>query len=185
MPGCVAQTAKGRPCRNRAMPGSDLCSIHIGRTRRPTALTDAIRDELASLLRAGNYAGTALAAVNVPKATFYEWLDRGAGDESPEPYRAFRQTIDRARSEGEARNVLIIRTAATGMGTPGEPGYRPPDWKAAAWILERQHPDRWGRVRPNEPDADEPVTVQADDPFAQLPGDPIHDELAQRRASRR
>jgi hypothetical protein len=60
-------------------------------------------------------------------------------------FREFRERVGQARAEGEARNVAIIANA---------------DWKAAAWMLERQHADRWGRpgVRP----AGAPVDADAE-----------------------
>jgi transposase len=80
------------------------------------------------MLRAGNYINVACMAVGVSKATLYNWLGR----DEPE-YRAFAERIDKARAEGEARHVALIAKAAAD------------DWRASAWLLERQHPDRWGK----------------------------------------
>lgn len=136
------------------MPGTTpaRCGIHLGRVRRRSILTDDLTNELAELLECGNYVETALAAVGLGKATFYEWLDRGdpqATKPADAPYRAFRARIERARAKGEAHNVEAIAEAA------GE------DWRAAAWMLERQFPDRWGRPSQRPSPGGQPVAPAA------------------------
>jgi hypothetical protein len=59
--------------------------------------------------------------------------------------------------------VLIDRVLAGG-----------PDWRAAAWLLERGYPDRWGRPSRR---------VEAPAPVPSTGGD--LDELRRRRADRR
>ena len=48
--------------------------------------------------------------------------------------RQFREAVQNARAEAEARNVALIQRAAN-EGT----------WQAAAWFLERTAHARWGR----------------------------------------
>lgn len=91
------------------------------------------------LNRAAGYAG-------VPERTVKGWLARGraaieAADDNAAPvpdserkYADFARDIDSARSRAVARNVTIIQEAA------------PQDWRAAAWWLERAHPDDYGRA---------------------------------------
>lgn len=71
--------------------------------------------------------------------TLRNWLDRGATDEEGNPieerpnadeYVQFRLEFLKAEAEAEQLMVDSIRTN--------------PDWKAAAWMLERRHSDRWG-----------------------------------------
>jgi hypothetical protein len=139
MTACSATTAKGRACKRAALPGTEppLCVSHVGgKVGRKAALTDEVADRIVQLLRAGNYVETAVAAAGVGRATFYEWLGRGDPDGTvgaDEPFRAFRERVDHARAEGEARNVALIANAAA------------TSWHAAAWMLERQYPDRWGK----------------------------------------
>jgi hypothetical protein len=73
--------------------------------------------------------------------------------------------LDAATSE--VRLVALVAQAAA----------RPGGWRAAAWLLERRHPERWGqpgRVERNEP----PPAPPYDDPFREV------DELAERRRRR-
>lgn len=140
---CAATTAAGRPCKRPALAGEERCGIHLGRTHRPTSLTLEIQAEIEALFRAGNYTVTVCAAAGVPRSTFNDWMKRGERDGGG-PYREFRAAIDRARAVGEARNVAQIAQAAA------------KDWKAAAWLLERSSPDRWGRPA-NRKDDDTPI----------------------------
>ncbi len=108
-----------------------------------------------SMMRAGNYLDIAARASGL---SLHE-IDDMTGDQ--------REQLETARAEGEARAVARIAQAA---GT---------SWQAAAWMLERQYPDRWARksVRP------------ADDPShaIDMPEPDITklDELRAKRASRR
>jgi hypothetical protein len=57
-----------------------------------------------------------------------------------------------ARATEETRLVAYVASAAS------------KNWRAAAWILERRYPDRWGRGQREEP----PVVPSADDPFREV-----------------
>jgi hypothetical protein len=158
---CTATTAKGKPCKRSALEGTDppLCVSHLGgRVGRKTVLNAELTDRIAQMLRAGNYVEVACAAVGVNRCTFYDWYARGE-EGVPGLYKDFRERVDQARAEGEARNVALVAKAASRT------------WQAAAWMLERQYPERWGRPsqRQEEPEA------EAADGFAAL------DELAVRR----
>jgi transposase len=101
---------------------------------RPTKLTDDIRDRLAALLRAGVGVDAAAEAVGIAPSTFRAWVQRGERDGPRDaPYRAFREVVERARGEHEAILVAAMSRAA-GRGS----------WRAAAWVLEREFPERWG-----------------------------------------
>jgi hypothetical protein len=152
--------------------GSDRCASHLGLTGkgRPPLLDDATADKLVVMLRAGNYVAVAANAAGISLRTLQVWLQRGRKGE--DPYAALVERVDRARAEGEVRNVATIAKAATER------------WDAAAWLLERQYPERWGRVsmRLRTETSDEQTEqelARADDPFAEV------DELAEKRAHRR
>ena len=176
MPRCEATTAKGEPCRKAAMKGATLCAFHVQRVGRRTLLEPELIERLEAMLKAGNYITVALRAVGIGGATFRDWMRRGRSSTAPgdELYRELVERVDVARAEGEIRNVAQIASAARD------------NWQAAAWILERSAPERWGRVStklrlPAElpPEEDPNLTRAAeDDPFAEV------DELAAKRRAR-
>jgi len=172
MPACAATTARGKPCRKRAMEGSELCAFHLGRVGRKTMLTQQLADQLVAMLRAGNYITVAVRAVGISRQTFGDWMRRGRSDKSADAeFASFRRRVEQARAEAEVRHVAQIANAAADS------------WQAAAWLLERQHPERWGRVsvrlREEAPPQPEPVAVApTDDPFTEV------DELAEKRRNR-
>lgn len=117
---------------------------------RPTKLTDDVRDRIVSALTAGNYQDTAAAYAGISPATFHAWMARGRAERDslaegnrPQPretpYREFLEAVESARAQAEIRSVALIQKAAQD-GT----------WQAAAWFLERSHPQRWGRIQRTE-----------------------------------
>jgi hypothetical protein len=165
---CVATRVDGHPCEAPAMIGATLCVAHIGRVRNTPTMTSEIVDRIVRAVGAGSYLAVAIASAGVPQATFYRWWKRGGDGAGPAdaPFREMRARVERARAEGEVRNVGIIANAAQ------------ESWQAAAWMLERSYPDRW--ARPSQRDNVEPPSAPTpeEDPFADVV------DLAERRRSR-
>lgn len=141
MADCTATTKKGAPCGNQAKRGEALCASHLGLAHRPTKLSEDVQHRVVVLLRQGNYAETAARFAGISPATFHGWRERGEADLDAgmrSEFSEFFEATTRARAEGEATLLQQIRLAAQGAG--GKPG----DWRAAAWILERTAPDRFG-----------------------------------------
>lgn len=69
--------------------------------------------------------------------TAYEWQQRGRAGAAP--YVAFFSAIQKAEADREQRLLGII-DAACKADKQGRIS-----WQAAAWKLERLHPDRWAR----------------------------------------
>lgn len=160
---CTARTARGERCKLPAALGVTLCATHAGvaRVGRKTKLTRQTADRILAILRAGGYDETACAAAGISRQCFWDWLRRGAAGEAP--YNVFADEVQRARAEGESRNVMLIASAAQN------------NWQAAAWLLERRHPERWARPSQRGEAPAENAPVVTDDPFAEV------DELAHRR----
>jgi hypothetical protein len=128
-----------------------------------------VQDRLLASLRAGNYLHIAAKAAGISLSTFKVWMQRGK--EGEEPWTTLKAEVEKARAEGQVRNVAIIAKAAES------------DWRAAVWLLERGSPELWGavsvRVRSDaEPPPDQEVLEAEVDPFMEF------DELAERRAAR-
>jgi hypothetical protein len=125
------------------------------------------------LLRVGNRLNDAIRAAGVAQRTHELWMQLGAKEDGAELYRDYRQRVEKASAEGRARNVTLIATHAKD------------DWKAAAWLLERQDPAHWARPVRSVSNEDEQPPAEAPtgtaDPFEAIPGD----ELAAARSARR
>ena len=104
-------------------------------TGRPTKWSPQLQEELANILAAGNYIEAACSVVGISTTTFYRWMQVGEQDsDGRTPFQDFHSVIKKALSRGETNYVNVIKKAAE-SGT----------WQAAAWMLERKFPDRWGR----------------------------------------
>ena len=109
-------------------------------------------DKLCAMLRAGNYLDVACRAAGVRANAVERLLVLGG---------PIADRIAQAAAEGEVRAVTQIAQAAA------------TNWQAAAWLLERQHPERWSRP-----------AVKQDDRLVTVAADGL-DELASKRAARR
>jgi transposase len=105
---------------------------------RPTKFTPETRDAICDALRAGASYELACRAAGLAYFTFRRWIERGedaerAADDSPAaaPYREFCERVKRAEWEHAQRNLALLAEAAR----------LPQHWPAAAWQLERRHPE--------------------------------------------
>jgi transposase len=70
-------------------------------------------------------------AWGIAATTVYRWMKRGEPDR---PFGEFCTALKRADAEAEIACLRTIKAAANAG-----------DWKAAAWMLERRYPEKWGR----------------------------------------
>ena len=97
-------------------------------------LTPEVTERITRLIRLGNCRETAAAAAGISSRTLRNWCMWGA--DGREPYTEFCDALEAAEAEIE-KNVVIAVIAAAKK-----------DWKAAAWWLERRHPNRWRDKKP-------------------------------------
>jgi transposase-like protein len=99
---------------------------------RSTKLSPARRAVILESLKKGRSIQATASLAGVNKSTIYRWLKRARkGDEA---FIEFLEQIEYAQAQFEAEAVDAIRK----KGKEGA-------WQAYAWMLERKHPDRWGR----------------------------------------
>jgi hypothetical protein len=157
---CRSKTKSGQRCRRPPLPGEEHCSAHLGGPKkgRPSKLTDEVTANLERMLKGGGYVETAVVAAGISADTFQRWIERGdpAGRRrADEPYREFRRRMEVALAAGEQEHVLNIARAGR------------KDWKASAWLLERQYPARWAGPRGRS------ATAAFDDPAALGEGEQV------------
>ena len=100
---------------------------------RPSKLTPAVHHAIVESVRAGTPIIHAAAAAGVTStSTIYQWIAKG-GKDPASPYAAFARDIKSAEADAVAKNVRIVLQA-------GEKS-----WQAAAWWLERTHPEEFAR----------------------------------------
>lgn len=103
---------------------------------RITKLTEAKEQLIVEMIQAGNYQSVAADAAGISRNCFYTWIKRGR--QGRQPYKAFVEKLEQAEAEAETRAIAIISNAAIDT------------WQAAAWYLERKHPDRWSAKQKTE-----------------------------------
>jgi hypothetical protein len=96
-------------------------------------LTPDLQDRLIQALKAGNYIDPSCAYAGITRETFYQWLK--AGQNGNARFSDFSDAVTRAMAAAEIGSVAKIKLAGEG------------DWRAAAWLLERRHPDRWANTQ--------------------------------------
>lgn len=92
-------------------------------------LNDAIISAACDLYSRGFTHKEICAALNIPARTFYSWLERGRGGK--QPYRRLVEGLEACKVQRWRHLLGIIEQAAVKT------------WTAAAWLLERECPERW------------------------------------------
>ncbi len=139
-------------------------------TGRPSALTKGAIETGRKVAQAGGADKEIAAKLHVTPRTVMRWFTMGRrlieldqpDRKGHPPYRVFAETVDEARADlALAASTSMIRAL---RGSDAEFDYvdavagnevvklrkmtkmgRPPDWRAAAHLLERRYPEAWGR----------------------------------------
>jgi transposase len=96
-------------------------------------LTPQLQKEIGNNIKLGMPLKFAAEAAGISEATFYNWMERGE-KESKGRYLEFLEYIKQCQSVAVQLHLKIITKAAS-EGS----------WQASAWILERRHPEEFGR----------------------------------------
>ena len=119
----------------------------------PLKINQAMVEALSAAIAKGNYPTTACQLCNIDRTSLYRWLDIAdahiaEGKESI--YTTLYYSLKRAESDAEDRLVQVVRDAAEVKR----------EWLPAMTMLERRHPDRWGRKDRTTIDINEKKSVQ-------------------------
>lgn len=100
---------------------------------RPTKLTKAVKTTILDGVRLGMAYTRVCALAGISHDTFVNWQKAGAEEGAREPYRSFARELEQAKAQGVQRRVVRIEQQGR------------EDWRALAWLLERQFPEEYGR----------------------------------------
>ncbi len=89
-----------------------------------------IVDTIFRVLAGGNFRCLAAALAGVSEDSLDDWVKRGEQAEPEEPYTTFAQSVRAIRAEVEEARVKRVQDSK--------------DWRAAAWLLEKHNPARYG-----------------------------------------
>ena len=133
---------------------------------RPTKYSLEVQNKIVAAMQHGAYIETAAAYAGISKDTLHRWLKLGARAKTAgksSRFVAFSDAIERAMADCELRDLETIGLFARGLPveihhektTVDAHGHTSTEtkverrierhWTAAAWRLERKHPERWGR----------------------------------------
>jgi len=144
-----------------------------GKPGQPTKLTPVCLQLIVEALQKHNYVSTACDLAGISETTFYNWLDKAekyqtsliAGESIKEEgyrYISFLEEIKQARAGSEGELLGRINTAGSvatliekrtiehtlkdqTTKTETIERWKPPDWTANAWILERTKWEKYGQ----------------------------------------
>jgi hypothetical protein len=122
---------------------------------RPTVLDPATQAEVLCLLESGAFRSSACRAAGISYRAFRYWEKLWEdGDGRAARFGKFFESVGRAETRIEVARLAEVRS-----GGPG--------WRAAAWLLGRRFPERWGR-RASSPVPSENVTKLGDDELLEI-----------------
>lgn len=84
---------------------------------------------IVNFIKGGSTIVNACRAVGISQEAFFTWMRHGKAGK--EEYAAFFRDVEEAKARARFRLERVIIEAA------------PEDWRAAAWMLERQHPEEY------------------------------------------
>lgn len=136
-------------------------SSPVQRGRRTRLLEKSVSERVVEATRAGLTASATADYAGISRSTFFDWMRRGreasdafdAGDpvlDSELPFLDLLDEIRRIHATTEVENLAVIENSAS-RG----------DWRAAAWVLERTRPKRWGPPHRQQPQVEPAPSVDA------------------------
>lgn len=111
---------------------------------RPLSLDPHTANAIVAILERGLPICDACEAAGIGETTFHRWMRRGKSADRKKTrtreeteFWQFWRAVNSARAKGKVQLLDVLQRAATRAEDP--------DWKAAAWMLERMYPKQFGR----------------------------------------
>lgn len=98
-----------------------------------TKLTPQLQEQIGNNITLGMPLKFAAEAAGITEVTFYNWIKRGE-NESKGKFFEFAEHIKTCKAKAVQLHLKLITKAATDGS-----------WQASAWILERRHPEEFGK----------------------------------------
>jgi hypothetical protein len=116
--------------------------------RKTALLQPDLEQTILDYIRIGTPVRVAVTSAGVSEQTFYSWINRGVAERerlkmikgakintSEVIFLKFLESVERAKAEAITKKIAVIAKS----GNDG-------DWRAAAWWLERQMPEEFGKT---------------------------------------
>lgn len=107
---------------------------------RPPKLTHEMIEKIADLIVIGKPISVAANLAGISESTIYRWLSMGKKKGASKIYRDLVERVYEACEFSEFEALQVLRQA-TLEGS---------NWRAAAWILERRHPEKYAKRSPQD-----------------------------------
>ena len=98
-----------------------------------TKLTPELQENFCKAIENGDSILGACGYVGITERTYYNWMDRAAEAKGRTKFVKFKECVDKAKAKALHNFEQVITRAST------------EHWQAAAWMLERRHPNMYGK----------------------------------------
>ena len=127
-------------------------NTRVRRGHKKSKLTPELIEKMSGIMAQGHYFITACNACNIDKTTAYKWINQGELDLTNNVESLNTNLINslkKAESDAEQALLAVVK----------EKAINGKEWIPAMTILERRHPERWGRKDRSLIQIDEHKTV--------------------------
>lgn len=120
-----------------------------------TKLTPELQERFCEAIENGDSILGACGYVGIDESTYYNWIKRANEAKSRTKFVKFKECVDKAKAKALHNFEQVITSASM------------EHWQAAAWMLERRHPNLYGKREKIEADVNHKGLTGLADAIAQ------------------
>ena len=105
-----------------------------------TKLTPELQEQFCKAIENGDSILGACGYVGISEQTYYNWINRAEEAKTKTKFVKFKECVDKAKAKALHNFEQVITNASM------------EHWQAAAWMLERRHPNLYGKREKIEAD---------------------------------